>query len=183
MRLKLYATHQLKCQHDIQVHGACHAVFPITIRKKTCVISTLMISGKKRQNHESLGHELTWLHLRFYPKGRSDAWQVAPQRFRYKVMNPQLWNLNKTALDRLEDLLGLIPKSIFFPHLNVLRLKARRTFEKTVRHRHIMTYHTSWSSDSSICQISYGSWLNLHWSSYILILGGYAATPPTIKYG
>ena len=47
---------------------------------------------KKTQNHESLGHELTWLHLRFYPKGRSDAWQVAPQRFRYKVMNPQLWN-------------------------------------------------------------------------------------------
>ena len=45
---------------------------------------------RKKQNHESLGHELTWLHLRFYPKGRSDAWQVAPQRFRYKVMNPQL---------------------------------------------------------------------------------------------
>lgn len=60
---------------------------------------------RKKRKHESLGHELTWLHLRFYPKGRSDAWQVAPQRFRYEVTDEStaLKSLNKTALERLED--------------------------------------------------------------------------------
>jgi hypothetical protein len=175
MHLKLYATHQLKCQHDIQVHGACHAVFPITIRKKTCVISTLMISGK----NEKPWVTWPWTHLAsppFLPQRKE--WCLASCATEIPLQSDE-----STALKSQQNRLGSPFQSLSFFPIWTFCIAARRTFEKTVRHRHIMTYHTSWSSDSSICQISYGSWLNLHWSSYILILGGYAATPPTIKYG
>ena len=111
---------------------------------------------------------------------------VMPGKLRHRDSATKWWihsfEINKTALIRLEDWFQIHTNLSFFP-IWTFCIAARRTFEKTVRHRHVMTYHTSWSSDSSICQISYGSWLNLHWSSYILILGEYAATPPTIKYG
>lgn len=152
----------------------------ITIRKKTCVISTLMISGKNK----------TMSHLAMNSPGFTSVFTpkegVMPGKLRHRDSATKWWihsfEINKTALIRLEDWFQIHKNLSFFP-IWTFCIAARRTFEKTVRHRHVMTYHTSWSSDSSICQISYGSWLNLHWSSYILILGEYAATPPTIKYG